>query len=48
MVNLDTNITPYFFNCFKYVPITSKDVERSFSLYKHILGNRGYNFKEHN
>ncbi|KAF0770686.1 Uncharacterized protein FWK35_00033978, partial [Aphis craccivora] len=32
---------------FKYEPITSVDVERSFSLYKNILSNRRYNFKEH-
>jgi hypothetical protein len=44
-VNLDkTN----FFNYFKYTPITSVDVERTFSLHKHILSNRRYNFEEHN
>lgn len=47
-VHLDINITPSYLNCFKYAPITSVDVERSFSLYKYILSNRRYNFKEHN
>lgn len=32
-VNLNINITPYFLNFFKYAPITSLNVERSFSLY---------------
>jgi len=45
-VNLD--ITPTLLNCFKYALITSVDVERSFSLYKHILSNRRFNFNEHN
>jgi hypothetical protein len=44
-VNLD--ITPTFLNYFKYASITSVDVEHTFSLYKHILSNRRYNFQEH-
>jgi len=43
-VNLD--ITPTLLNCFKYATITIVDVERSFSLYKHILNNRRFNFNE--
>jgi len=45
-VNID--ITPTLLNCFKYAPITSVNVERSFSLYKYILSNRSLNFNEHN
>jgi hypothetical protein len=41
-INLDT--TPNFLNYFKYAPITSVDVERTFSLYKQVLFNRTYNF----
>jgi hypothetical protein len=41
-VYLDTS--PKFLNYFKYASITSIDVERTFSLYKHILSNRRYNF----
>ncbi|XP_031358786.1 uncharacterized protein LOC116182392 [Photinus pyralis] len=33
---------------FKYAPITSVDVERSFSIYKHILDSRRCNFTEEN
>lgn len=33
---------------FKYAPISSVDVERSFSVYKHILNSRRYNFTELN
>lgn len=45
-VNLD--ITPTLLDSFKYASITSVDVERSFSLYKHILSNRRFNFNEQN
>jgi hypothetical protein len=45
-VNLDKR--PNFFNYFKYVPITNVDVEDTFSLHKHVLSNRRYNFQEHN
>ncbi|KAF0694175.1 DUF659 domain-containing protein [Aphis craccivora] len=44
--NLDT--TPTLLNCFKYAPITSADVERSFLLYRYILSNRRFNFNENN
>jgi hypothetical protein len=33
---------------FKYAPITSFNVERSFSLYTHILSNRRFHFYENN
>jgi hypothetical protein len=46
--NVNLDITPIFLNYFKYASITSVDVERTFSLYKHILSNRRYNFQEHN
>jgi hypothetical protein len=45
-VYLDTS--PNFLNYFKYASITSVDVERTFSLYKHILNIRRYYFQEHN
>ena len=38
--NVNLDIMPNSLNCFKYAPITSVDVERSFSLYKHILSNK--------
>jgi len=44
--NVNLDIMPTLLNCFKYAPITSVDVERSFSLYKHILSNRRFNFNE--
>jgi hypothetical protein len=44
-VYLDTS--PNFLNYFKYALIIIVDVERTFSLYKHILSNRRYNFQEH-
>jgi hypothetical protein len=46
--NVYLDITPNFLNYFKYASITSVDVERTFSLYKHILSNRRYNFQELN
>jgi hypothetical protein len=46
--NVNLDITPNFLNYFIYVPITSVDVEYTFSLYKHILNNRRYSFQEHN
>jgi hypothetical protein len=45
--NIYLDITPNFLNYFKYALITN-DVERTFSLYKHILSNKRYNFQEHN
>jgi hypothetical protein len=41
-VYLDTSTN--FLNYFKYASITRVDVERTFSLYKHILSNIRYNF----
>jgi hypothetical protein len=46
--NINLEKTLNVFNYFKYAPITSVDVERTFSLYKQILSNRQYNFHEHN
>jgi hypothetical protein len=46
--NVYLDITSKFLNNFKYTSITSVDVKRTFSLYKHILSNRRYNFQEHN
>jgi hypothetical protein len=40
-------VTPNFLNHFKYASITTVDDERIFSLHKHILSNRRYNFQEH-
>jgi hypothetical protein len=42
--NVYLDITPNFLNYFKYASITSVNVEHTFSLYKHILSNRQYNF----
>ena len=38
--NVDINLTPSQINSFKCAPVTSTDVERSFSIYKHILDDR--------
>jgi hypothetical protein len=46
--NVYLDITPNFLNYFKYASITRFDVERTFSLYKHILSSRRYNFQKHN
>jgi hypothetical protein len=46
--NVNLVITPNFLNYFKYTPLTSVEVKRTFSLYKYILSNRHYNFQEHN
>jgi hypothetical protein len=46
--NVYLNTSPNFLNYFKYASITSVDIKRTFSLYKHILSNRRYNFQEHN
>lgn len=43
-VTLD--ITPTLLNYFKYARITNVDIEHSFSLNKHILSNRKFNFNE--
>lgn len=39
---------PNIINCLKYAPITSVDVERSFSNYKNILSDRRQNFSVQN
>ena len=41
------DISPKDLAGFKYAPVTSVDVERSFSSYKHILSDRrqGFNFE---
>jgi len=39
-IKKEENLTPDDLNCFKYAPITSVDVERSFSKYKHFLTDR--------
>jgi len=46
--NVNLDITPSCLNYFKYALITSVDVERTFSLYKHTLSYRRYNFQEQN
>jgi hypothetical protein len=46
--NIYLDITPIYLNYFKLASITSVNIEHSFSLYNHILSNRGYNFQEHN
>jgi len=38
------DITLNLLDFFKYAPITSVEVERIFSLYKHILGDNRFNF----
>jgi hypothetical protein len=45
-IYLDTSSN--FLIYFKYTLITSVNVKCTFSLYKHILRNRQYNFQEHN
>ena len=40
--------SPEMLSSFKYAPITSVDVERSFSAYKHIVTNRRHNLTEIN
>lgn len=39
---------PLILSKFKFAPITSVDVERSFSVYKYILNDRRFNFTEEN
>ena len=36
---------PQIVACFKYAPVTSVEVERSFSLFKHLLSDRSQGFK---
>jgi len=51
-VDLKTSFIKHFsseiLSSFKYSPITSVDVERSFSAYKHIVTNRRHNLTEIN
>ena len=44
----DTELTADMLQSLKFAPITSCEVERSFSLYKEILGNRRKNLSEEN
>ena len=39
------DMDPQTVACFKYAPVTSVDVERSFSLFKHLLSDRRQGFK---
>ena len=43
-VDLPQEISPEFVSSYKYCSMTSVDVERSFSAYKHILTNRRHKF----
>lgn len=47
-VDVMEEIEPIALSSFKYAPITSVDVERSFSKYKTLLSDKRYNFKEVN
>lgn len=38
------DIDPHTIACFKYAPITSTEVERSFSIYKNLLNDKRQNF----
>jgi hypothetical protein len=42
------HFSPKMLSSLRYVPITSVDVEQSFSAYKHILTNRRHNLTEVN
>ena len=42
------NMSPNQISCFKFAPLTSCDVERSFSIYKTILTDRRTNFTPEN
>ena len=44
----DTELTADMLQCLKFAPITSCEVERSFSLYKEILSDRRKNLSEEN
>ncbi|KAL4098928.1 hypothetical protein QTP88_023441 [Uroleucon formosanum] len=47
VVQLDQNYKdPMILSSFKFAPITSVDVERSFSIYKHLLTDRRHSFTE--
>lgn len=45
---IDLNISPDIISSLKHAPITSVDVERSFSLYKNILSDIRQNFSSEN
>ena len=49
-VSLDEHfpISPEMVHLFKYAPLTSVDVERSFSCLKNVFRDRRHNFKETN
>ena len=44
--SIENNLTPEEMSVFKWAPITTCDVERSFSRYKLILNDRRYNLSE--
>lgn len=44
----DLELDPYILSNLKYAPITSVDVERSFSTLKHLLDDRRHSFKTEN
>jgi len=45
---LELNLSPSEVASFRFSPITNCDVERSFSLYKSVLGDRRLSFEENN
>ena len=46
--DISINLTPAQVISFKYAPLTLTEVDRSFSVYKHFLTDRRYNFKFEN
>lgn len=46
--NIHTNMSPIELGRFKYAPCTSVDVERTFSIFKHILSDKRQNLKFEN
>lgn len=46
--DLPLNFSPTILSSLKYAPVTSVDVERSFSIYKHILSDRRQSFNVNN
>jgi hypothetical protein len=47
-IQLELNLSPEEIASFKFSPITNCDVERSFSMYKNVLGDRRLSFEENN
>ncbi len=45
---IETDLDPHAITCMKYCPITSVEVERSFSMHKSILTDRRESFKVEN